>query len=739
MVKGLTLIAGAAMTFFARPSDWTRAPRDAPDATPFAGGSQHYFAFLSYSHRDEATAQWLHDALEKFRVPRHLVGRITDHGAVPRRLTPIFRDLKELPASGDLGTEIKAALAASQFLIVLCSPAAAESRWTNAEIETFKRAHPESGVFAVILSGEPFASEIAGREQEECLPNALRFKYDRRGRPTAKRAEPLAADFRGAGEARRLGFLKLVAGMLGVGLDDLVRRDTVRRQHRLAILAAASIAGMFVTSGLAITAIQSRDAARDQRREAEGLVDYMLGDLRTKLEPLGRLDVLDSVGARALDYYRKQDKGSLSDESLAQRSKALTLMGEIAQTRGDLSRALQLYSEAYAGTGEAARRHPDDPQRLFDHAQNVYWIGYIDWQRGQLGAAERAFREYRRLADAMISLDPGNPQWRLEGKYADSNLGTVLLEQNRFSEAGASFQQALASVEALIAADPRNSDYQKARLEALAWLADARKSEGRLDEALAQRERQLSTLNQLMAAEPTDKDYTRKAMSAEAAISKLFASRGDMARALAHARRGTALADSLVGTEPGNTEWLEFAAGAKLNLGGLLRIAGMPAEAGTEIASGCDMADRLAARERNVRTWNEDLRLQCLTERARLALAGGNSAQGLVIARQALGVANGSRGSTPVNGATFRASAYQLYGDALAKSGQSAAARDAWSRAARAWPANDNLPPELLALEAQSLKSAGDIENARRIAATLDGMGYRHPDYLRLKVELGKG
>ena len=220
--------------------------------------------------------------------------------SVPKRLTPIFRDQHELAAAGDLGEEIKAALAASQFLIVLCSPDAAKSRWTNAEIESFKRTRPDGCVLAAIVAGEPFASDIPGREDEECFPPALRQKYDRRGRPTGKRAEPLAADLRDTGDGRRLGFLKLVAGMLGVGLDDLVQREQTRRQRRLAWLAAASLAGMAVTSGLAFTAIQARDAARDQRREAEGLIGFMLGDLKDKLEPIGKLDALDGVGvARA--------------------------------------------------------------------------------------------------------------------------------------------------------------------------------------------------------------------------------------------------------------------------------------------------------------------------------------------------------------------------------------------------------------------------------------------------------
>src|SRR5689334_3587481 len=181
-----------------------------------------YYAFLSYSHKDKELADWLHRSLERFRVPSSLAGKLTANGVVPRRLTPVFRDQQDLSAGGDLAEEIKAALAASQFLVVLCSPTAAKSRWTNQEIESFKRTRPEGCVLAAVVAGEPFASDMPGREAEECFPPALRYKYDRRGHQTTRRAEPLAADFRVDGEGRRMAFLKLVAGMLGVGLDELV-------------------------------------------------------------------------------------------------------------------------------------------------------------------------------------------------------------------------------------------------------------------------------------------------------------------------------------------------------------------------------------------------------------------------------------------------------------------------------------------------------------------------------------
>ncbi|MEJ2207362.1 MAG: hypothetical protein P8170_25090, partial [Gemmatimonadota bacterium] len=37
--------------------------------------------------------------------------------------------------------------------------------------------------------------------------------------------------------------------------------------------------------------------------EAERLIDFMLGDLRGKLEPIGRLDLLDDVGGEAVAYF----------------------------------------------------------------------------------------------------------------------------------------------------------------------------------------------------------------------------------------------------------------------------------------------------------------------------------------------------------------------------------------------------------------------------------------------------
>lgn len=716
------------MTFFARSSEWARAHRDAAEATPFAGGSQHYFAFLSYSHQDQAVADWLHDQLEKFRVPRHLVGRITDYGAVPRRLTPIFRDLKELPASDDLGTEIKAALAASRFLVVLCSPDAARSRWANAEIEAFKRAHPEGGVFAAILSGEPFASDILGREQEECLPHALRFKYDRRGRITGKRAEPLAADLREPGEARRLGFLKLVAGMLGVGLDDLVRRDDIRRQKRLAALTAASIAGMVVTSGLAATAVTARDEARDQRREAESLVGFMLGDLKGKLEPIGRLDALDGVGARVLEYYRKQETADLSDAALMQRSKALTLMADVANSRGDLAGALRLFREAMAGTAEAIRRDPDDPQRLFDHAQNVFWTADIALRRGDSRGAELAFREYKSLAGRMVALEPDNMKWRMETQYADANLGILLFNQRRFGDAAVQFENALKTIEAIATADPENSDYQKSLAESLAWLADSKSSVGRIDEATALRERDVALLDRLFKQSGGDVDYGQMLIPAHRALARLYAIRGRIDPAILQARESVAHAQQLLDVERTNSTWLDFAANARLDLARYLLGAGRIADASAETEAACGVARQLLAKDRSVPQWHA-LRRDCLATQVQLALAAGDTARAASISTAAIQAAGSVRTTDPIEDGYAAAKVFRLAGDVQQALGNGDAARTAWGRALAAIPRAASERPGEMSERRQILQRLGRTEQAQELGRRLAAMDYREPRF----------
>ncbi|MES2327025.1 MAG: TIR domain-containing protein [Pseudomonadota bacterium] len=687
-----------------------------------------YYAFLSYSHRDKELADWLHRELERFRVPSALAGKLTANGVVPHRLAPIFRDEQDLSAGGELAGEIKAALAASQFLVVLCSPTAAKSRWTNTEIESFKRTRPEGCVLAAVAAGEPFASDIAGREDEECFPPALRYKYDRRGKQTTKRAEPLAADFRSGGEGQRLAFLKLVAGMLGVGLDELVQREQTRRQRRLAWLAAGALAGMAVTSTLAVTALQARNEAREQRRDAEGLVAFMLGDLKDKLEPIGRLDALDGVGSRVLAYYSKQNTGELSDDALTQRSGALSLMAQVANLRGDIDGSLRLYREATVGTAEAVRRKPDDPQRLYNHAQNIFYVGEIAQQRGNLHAAEASMREYKRLATRMVELGPDNMKWRMEEQYADFDLGVVLFGQRQFAEAARQFDAASKTIEAISTADPANREYRESIGESLAWLSDSRDAQGRFDQAIAARQSEIATLDHLFA-ETRDNNYRQKLIHANRRLGILYAEQGRVELALQELRTAVALSDQLLPIEPTNTRWLEYAFNAHLDLAKYLLLTGSKSEASEQIQTGCAMVATLVRRHSALLPGWRWRSVLCSILQARLALSNNDKAGAIRLAQQALAAARSIRTGDAANDAIMLATYFRSAGDVMQKAGDAAAANAAWTSGLAAFPSGVAETPLEKSEHAMILQRTGRRAEAQAIAAQLSSAGFRDPEF----------
>ncbi len=254
-----------------------------------------YWAFLSYSHRDAEWGDWLHKALETYRVPRRLPGKQSRDGTVPERVFPIFRDREELPVSANLGTNINQALEESRYLIVICSPHSAQSRWVNEEIKTFRKLGRADRILALIVAGEPNASDgkPGFSATEECFPEALRFRQMVNGEITAEWTELIAADAREGKDEKTNAKLKLLAGLLGVNYDDLRQREQERRfrqTHRI-VLAALVLVGAFAAlsiglffkeqeaRGLQTEAERARDEASAQQVAAEAARD----EARTRL------------------------------------------------------------------------------------------------------------------------------------------------------------------------------------------------------------------------------------------------------------------------------------------------------------------------------------------------------------------------------------------------------------------------------------------------------------------------
>lgn len=161
---------------------------------------KEYFAFISYKSEDTEWAIWVQHELEHYHLPTSYNGR-TD---VRQELRPVFRDMDELSA-GNLPEQIKQALEDSQNLIVICSPQAASSPWVNQEVETFISLGRTDRIFPFVVEGD---------SPKEFFPPALL--------DLPRSEERLGGNVSKNG--RDAAFVKVVAGMLGVGFDSLWNR-----------------------------------------------------------------------------------------------------------------------------------------------------------------------------------------------------------------------------------------------------------------------------------------------------------------------------------------------------------------------------------------------------------------------------------------------------------------------------------------------------------------------------------
>ena len=203
-------------------------------------------------------------------MPHRLVGKDSSDGKIPKRLFPIFRDREELRVSADLGTNINDALRQSRYLIVICSPHAAQSRWVGQEIIEFKKLEREDRILALIVAGEPNASEGTSgfAPEDECFPKPMRYQLAANGDLSSQPAEPLAADAREDKDGKKNAKLKLLAGLLGITYDDLRRRDHERRLRRARAVGTVALILVLIFAGLAVALFYKAREANRQKQEA---------------------------------------------------------------------------------------------------------------------------------------------------------------------------------------------------------------------------------------------------------------------------------------------------------------------------------------------------------------------------------------------------------------------------------------------------------------------------------------
>ena len=230
----------------------------APDLMPLF----KYKAFVSYSHQsDSVLASELQRKIERLGKPWYL-----------RRVIALFRDETDLAVNPDLWPRIVTALDSSEFLLLLASTAAAQSRWVSQEVEYWKSKR-DPAKLVVALTGGEIVWDNQQRDFDWELTNAV---------PPVLRGffsnEPLWADFRATqeqGNATRDRYrepaVRLAAGLRGMAPREL-EGEELRQHHRTIRFATTGLITLLILLIAAVIAtfqaIRQRDFARSRQLAA---------------------------------------------------------------------------------------------------------------------------------------------------------------------------------------------------------------------------------------------------------------------------------------------------------------------------------------------------------------------------------------------------------------------------------------------------------------------------------------
>ena len=506
------------------------------------------------------------------------------------------------------------------------------------------------------------------------------------------------------------------------------------RRHRVGVGASAVVVAALVT-GAVVAWVEAREA-QQQQAQAEGLIEFMLGDLRERLKPVGRLDALDAVGERALAYYAAQDPARLDAASLGRRSRALHLLGEIEEQRGRLDEAARRFDEAEASTAALLALHPDDPQRLFDHSQSAYWVGFIARRRGLHAQAEAAFGRYLALAQALVRRQPAVTDWRVELAYAGQNLGVLQLEAGDAARALRSFEQTQAAWDSTADARP---DLAIERANTLGWIAEAHEALNDSEAAIAAQRAKLAVLGRMPDA-ARNREAQFLVANAHGAMSLMHLALGRLDDAEAEAATAVHLAETLADVDPANQLWRSELATLETFLAECRLAQGRVADARAVLAvAGNRVQALLALPEPNQRVV-VNLQGRWLALRAQVADGAGErdaARQALVSWLGAMAQREAQGRALDARQARIAAVAGLAGGDLLDAAGDGSAARAAWTDAERRlqpglargeWPAR--------ALAGLLAFRLGRTDDAQAASDMLRATMYRHPDVASLSRAL---
>ncbi|HEY0585232.1 MAG TPA: winged helix-turn-helix domain-containing protein [Pseudoduganella sp.] len=336
---------------------------------------------------------------------------------------------------------------------------------------------------------------------------------------------------------------------------DFVRASILRARIADRIkLAVTTLIGFLavLTAFLAIGARSAQREAEQNRSEAEGLMTFMLGDFVEKLRPIGRMDILDDVGNKALTYLGKTESNSVSSGSLVSRLKALRIIAEVNITRSRPDTAAQVLDSARLLISKAPPSLAQNPEFLHEAGVHSFTSGNMHLARNELDLAEHYFNNYRQFSDRFGKVTPDEVQGLLERSYAHNSLGNIALTRGNYANASREFEQALELKKRALAQKPYDSKITADLANSIAWLAEATLKSGNPLSAMKLYRDEDALLRRVYTQDAKWSDRLALSLMRQGLLHVAFGEKREAVRVLLNAEQ---IMHDLLSKDPANRIW----------------------------------------------------------------------------------------------------------------------------------------------------------------------------------------
>jgi tetratricopeptide (TPR) repeat protein len=392
-------------------------------------------------------------------------------------------------------------------------------------------------------------------------------------------------------------------------------------RRRRAVVAVATVAVVVLAVGAVISvrrivheerrvsralrlAEANRAEAVKRGEDTARLLDFLIFKLYDKLEPVGRLDVLDDVATMLREHYSSRDDAVVGPEELRRRARARANLGAVLRNKGDSSAALVEYraAEAILSGLESQLTEPELGVALV--AYKVA-IGQLLAARGNDDAAVAVAHEALALTERGLA-STRSTSWLRAKVSAQLLLGQALEERRELTAALASYHAACATAQELAAIE-NNRDSKRTMSRCHDNVGDVLVARADYPAALVEYRAALSIDAALLGAEPDDISLTSDVRFDYQKNGDALAGIGDTKGALAMYRSALDIARSLVTRDPENAIWRREQSVTHVRIGDVLSTPETLHEAIAAFRAAQTIRRDLVARDPSNADWKRDL------------------------------------------------------------------------------------------------------------------------------------